>query len=425
VQRLVARNDAANLGDTLTSTEMQDSPLADPERCPTCQGPLSGGSCPSCASVGVSRIIRREIVLLVIIAVAAVPTYMVTRKVADLNRERNAHIAAYWYRLGERQLTEGKSGAAIASLREAATNDRDNQLFAFALAQALAAANRDDEARFSLLRLREAAPESPQINLQLARLSARNHDLPQALRYYHHALYGLWTGGRVDEQRRQVRLELIRLLLDRNERSRALAELLVLSDDAPGTAEAQLQLGQLFMEAGDTTNALQHFAATARLDAGNATALSGAGDAAFQLTDYKTAERYLSRAVELNKSATRAAQLLVVTGLIQSSDPLAAHLSRPEQVRRLTAALDQSVRRLQQCSDSSHAGAAQDLLRSQAVTMLATITPENLREDPELLASGADLVFRIEETSGQACGKPGDLDEALLLAGRKHGASER
>lgn len=360
-----------------------------------------------------------------VIAIAAVPTYMLTRRVADLNRERNAHIAAYWYRQGQRELTEGRPEAAIASLREAVTNDRNNRAFAFALAEALAATNRDDEARLALMRLRESAPESPQINLQLARLSARGHDLPEALRYYHHALYGLWTGEKIDEQRQQVRLELIHLLLVDKERSRALAELLVLSADAPRTAESHVQLGQLFMEVGDPANALQHFALAVQLDARNTTALSGAGEAAFQLGDYKTAEQYLGRAVDQDKGAKRAAQLLQIARLIQSSDPLAAHLSRQEQVERLNAAIEQSMRRLQQCLDSSHHDAAQDPLRSRAEAMLPRVTPENLREDPELLAAGADVVFRIEETTSQTCGEPTALDEALLLVGRKHGASER
>ncbi len=371
------------------------------------------------------QIIRREIVLLIAIAVAAVPTYMVTRRAADLNRQRNAHIASYWYRQGERQLKEGKPEEAIVSLREATTNDHDNRGFAFALAEALGATNRDDEARLALLRLRESAPESPQINLQLARLSARNHDLPEALRYYHHALYGLWTGENVDEQRRQVRLELIQLLLKHKERSRALAELMVLSTDAPRTADAQLQLGQRYVEAGDPSNALQHFALAVLLEKRNTAALSGAGETAFQLGDYKTAEGYLGRAAALDKRATRAAQRLETTRLIQSSDPLAGHLSRPEQVQRLRAALDQAVRRLQQCAGNTQTGPAQDPLRLQAETMLPKVTPETLREDPELLAAGAELVFKIEETTNQTCGTPVGLDEALLLAGRKHGATER
>ncbi|MGA8808437.1 MAG: tetratricopeptide repeat protein [Thermoanaerobaculia bacterium] len=403
---------------------MKDASLANGERCPTCHGPLAGGSCPSCTAVPGVQVIRREIVLLIAIAVAAVPTYMVTRRAADLNRQRNTHIAAYWYRQGERQLKEGKPEEAIASLREATTNDHDNRGFAFALARALGATNRDDEAKLALLRLRESAPESPQINLQLARLSARNHDLPEALRYYHHALYGLWTGENVDEQRRQVRLELIRLLLDSKQRSRALAEVMVLGTDAPRTAEVQLQLGQLFVEAGDPSNALQHFAQAVQMDTRNVAALSGAGETAFELGDYNTAQGYLSRATALDRNAARAAQLLETTQLIQSSDPLAAHLSRGEQVRRLRAALDQSATRLQ-CVGNTPIGPVKSPLQSEIDALLPKITPENLREEPELLASGAELVFKIEETTSQTCGKPVGLDEALLLAGRKHGAGER
>lgn len=399
---------------------MNETPSIDPELCLSCQRPLSGGSCPSCTSVPAARIIRREIVLLVILAVAAVPTYLLTRKLADLNRARNAHIAAYWYRLGQRQLSEGKPEEAIASLREATANDRDNRGFTFALAQALGATNRNDEARLALLRLRESAPESPQINLQLARLAARNHDLPEAIRYYHHALYGLWTGEKIDEKRRQVRFELTRLLLDHKDRSRALAELLVLASDAPRTAPAQAQLGGLFMEAGDARNALLHFAQAARLDGENAAALAGAGEAAFRIGDYKTAQSYLARAVAQNQSAARATELLDLTRMIQSSDPLAAHLPRSEQVRRLTAAMTQALTRAQQCPSSES-----DSFRLQAGTMLPKITPENLREDPELLVAGAELVFQFEEKSSQTCGAPAGLDQALLLAGRKHGAIER
>jgi len=160
------------------------------------------------------------------------------------------------------------------------------------------------------------------------------------------------------------------------------------------------------------------------LDTGNVAALSGAGETAFQIGDYKTAEDYLSRATALDKSATRAAQLLETTRLIQASDPLAVHLSRSERIQRLRAALDQSARRLQ-CGGNVSIGPVKGPLQLEIDALLPKITPQNLREDPELLAAGAELVFKIEETTSQTCGKPEGLDEALLLAGRQHGATER
>ena len=100
--------------------------------------------------------------MLVFLAAAAIPTYLFTRQMAELNRQRNSRIAVYWYRQGEHQLANNDPEAAITSLRHATTDDRNNGEYAFTLAKALAANGHDDEARLALLRLREAAPDNPQ-----------------------------------------------------------------------------------------------------------------------------------------------------------------------------------------------------------------------------------------------------------------------
>ncbi len=368
--------------------------------------------------------------MLVLLAVAALPAYLFTRQMAGLNRQRDSRIAAYWYRQGERELANKAPDAAITSLRHATTADRNNGEYAFALARALAANGHDEEARLALLRLREAAPENPQINLELARLSARGREIPQALLYYRHALYGAWTGERIDERRRQLRLELIHLLLDRKQESSALAELLALSADTPDTPVAHLQIAQLFMEAGDLPHALRHFSETARLDPQNAEALQGAGASSFRLGDYKTAERFLRLALELDASSRPTAQLLETTHLIQSSDPLLPRLTVQERAARLNAALDQSVKHLEECAGKDQLVPASqpsesEQLRNEAMALKLTITPAKLRQDPELVRTGADLVFKIEEKGIGSCGEPQGLDHALLLIGRKYKGIER
>ena len=82
------------------------------------------------------------------------------------------------------------------------------------------------EASQALLQLRESTPENAEINLSLARLEAKGGETAEAVRYYHNALYGRWTGSQVDEDRRKVGVELVRLLLDHQDRSGALSELL-------------------------------------------------------------------------------------------------------------------------------------------------------------------------------------------------------
>ncbi|MGH9422311.1 MAG: tetratricopeptide repeat protein, partial [Thermoanaerobaculia bacterium] len=359
-----------------------------------------------------------------------IPTYLFTRRAADLNRQRNSRIAAYWYRQGEHQLANRDPEAAIASLRHATTGDRSNSDYAFTLAKALSANGHDDEARLALQRLREASPDNPEINLELARLSVRERQIPQAIVYYRHALYGVWTGENVDERRRQIRIELIHFLLDRKDGSRALAELLALSADAPDTAEAHLQLAQLFMEVGDIAHALQNFTETVRLDPENTAALQGAGAASFRLGDYKTAQQFLALALERDASSSSTAQLLETTRLIESGDPLLPRLTYQERAGRLTSALDQSLKRLEDCAATKQPVAAaqpseSDQLRTEALAMKLTITPETLRHDSELARAGADLVFKIEEETNGKCGEPQGLDRALLLIGRKYKGIER
>ncbi|MGK2858211.1 MAG: tetratricopeptide repeat protein [Thermoanaerobaculia bacterium] len=376
--------------------------------------------------------IQREVVLLVIIAVAAVPLYLFTRRMAEINRHRNSGIAKALYKRAQLQFTEHDPEGAIESLRQAVTNDRDDRRFAFALAKALAEIHHDDEARHALLRLRDAAPEDPSINLQLARLAVRRNDIAEATRYYHHALYGIWTGDQIEKQRRETRTELVRLLIDHGERRRALAELLVMSTETPNEAGLHVELAGLFDEVGDSARALEHFHTAATIEPENFAALRGAGETAFRMGDYRAASLYLAKArlsAPPGESA-EVAELLDVARLVESGDPLAARLSRGERVRRLTFALDRVVGRLRSCVAAEqgvgrYGPSLLEKLEGDATAMRSAITVGALRRDPDLVQAGADLVFSIEETAAAWCGEPRGADLALLLIGRKHGRGER
>ena len=375
--------------------------------------------------------IQREVLLLVIIAVAAVPLYLFTRRMAEINRHRNSGIAKALYKRAQRQLAEQDSKGAIESLRQAVTNDRDDRRFAFALAKTLAETHHDDEARHALLRLRDAAPEDPSINLQLARLAVRQNDIAEATRYYHHALYGIWTGDQIETQRRETRTELIRLLIDHGERSRALAELLVMSTEAPSEAGLHVELAGLFDEVGDRERALEHFRTAATIEPENFAALRGAGETAFRMGDYRAASRHLAKARVAAPPGESAAvaELLDVARLVESSDPLAARISRGEKVRRLTFALDRVVALLRGCiatheSEGRFGPSLLEKLEGDAMAMRAAITVGALRRDAVLSLEVADLVFSIEVTAATSCGEPRGADRALLLIGRKHARRE-
>lgn len=196
-----------------------------------------------------SRFVQREVVLLIVLAVAALGVFQLTRIVAAREQRATARDAAAWYDIGLRQLQQGQVAAAVTSLRHAITRDRENRTYGTALARALVAAGRGDDARLALLDLREAAPEDPPINVELARLAASREDMTEAARYYRSALYGRWDADRSDARVR-LHVEFIRLLLDHHQAARALAELLALVPNLPNQAASYIEAGRLLAPRG-------------------------------------------------------------------------------------------------------------------------------------------------------------------------------
>jgi len=249
------------------------------------------------------------------------------------------------------------------------------------------------------------------------------------MRYYHNSLYGLWAGSQIDQDQQKVRVELIHFLLDHQQNSSALSEVLILASEIPdGDPAAQTETGQLFLKAGDAQHALKHFVRAIALDRSSAAALAGAGNAAFQLGDYGAASRYLGAALAQGRSSESDQQFLNIANMVLSNDPLAPHLSREERNRRVLVDFDQSLRRLQSCLNQLSGGrnspnSILGPLQADAQAMQSKLQMRNLRRDPELLRDGVELISKIEETTNASCGKPTGLDEALLLLGRKYKAA--
>lgn len=399
--------------------------MSNPELCVNCGGPLTSGTCLRCA-VDSSRVVRRDILLLVLLFTIAVALFLFTRSMAAKERQLDTNVAAFWFSEGQGQVRSGEMEQAVDSFRKATNRDHDNRVYVLALANALAAAGHIDEARQALLRLRESAPENGEINLYLARLVAKRGDVAEAVRYYHNALYGLWTGSQIDEELRNVRVELINFLIVHQQHSAALSEVLILGASIPeGDGAGQIEAGQLFLKAGDSEHALRHFVRALALSRNNAAALEGAGNAAFQLGDYARASRYLEAALAQGSGSDSDRQLLDVTRMILSNDPLASHLRTAERNRRVMVDFDQALRRLQSCLSQRADGKDKatlglQALETDALAMQSKLRPGNLVRDPELLGSAMELISKIEETTNITCGEPSGLDRALLLMSRKH-----
>ena len=349
---------------------------------------------------------------------------MFTRLVAAHEKRAEDRIGEIWFQQGEHALAARQYENAIVSFRKARARDRDKKEYVLALASALESANHNDEARQALLHIREIAPENAEINLSLARLAAKRRDLTEALRYYHNALYGLWNGSRVDEQRRDVRVELVKFLLDQNQRSRALSELLVLDTELPEDATAYENAGELFLASGDATHALKDFTRAIHLHRNAPGALAGAGRAAFATQDYILARHYLQAANAAQPKSPATEQLLDLANAVFSKDPLLPRISRDERLRRATEDYDQAIKTLQQCvwqqQISSQSKAALDPLYAEAVAFQDRLDAKESTQDPEVIRDAMDLIYRVESAVDQNCAPVQGPDKALLLIGRKH-----
>jgi tetratricopeptide (TPR) repeat protein len=370
-----------------------------------------------------SNLIHREILQIVLLIALAVAAFFVTRAIAANNREMSLRDAAEWYQRGQRQVDVGNADDAIESFRRATVKNRAEKRYVLALARAFALKHQDDAARSALLALRESSPEDPDINLQLARLAADRQDVTEAIRYYHNTLYAPWPVDQA-EARRRVRLELIRFLLTHRQENRAVSELLALSTDLPDDVGARIEVGQLFVAAGDDGHALDQFQRALRLAPTNEVALSGAGQAAFQAGDYQAARKYL-RAAPDGMSTVKETRELVE--LVLSNDPLAARIGSIARRHRLANAFSYAEQRLTTCLEKRPGGqpSSNELaLRGEAQAFKAQLTPSGPLEE-DAIESGVELIDRIERAVIQTCPPATALDRALILIGQHHGVDQR
>ena len=363
--------------------------------------------------------IRREILQLVVLALAAVGTFLLTRSVASANRRESLRDAAQWFERGEGGLAAGDLDLAIESFHRAMVRNRSEQRYGLALAGAMAAKGQDDSARQVLLSLRESAPDAPEINVQLARLAARRPDVMEAVRYYHNALYAPGSSER-PQTRRQLRLELVRFLLAHGQASRGLSELLALSADLPDEAPSHVEAGQLFAQAGDERRALDQFQRALRIAPAENDALAGAGMAAASLGDYGLAQKYLG-SISGETEALRETRDMVEAVLRR--DPLAPRLRSSERLRRVHANLAYAVDRFGACRAATTTGPADDAdrqLQDAAGSFEAELRRPGTR-DQDAIEQGVELASRLGTRLGQACPPATALDRALVLIGRRHG----
>jgi tetratricopeptide (TPR) repeat protein len=351
---------------------------------------------------------RRTILALAV--VGTIPAFGATHALVHRSRERRQQLAIDWAQHGQRDLAAGRAPQAAEDFRTAQEYGRDRGDYRLQLAQALIAGDRFVEAQSQLLTLLTQTPGDGVVNRELGRIAVRDDDVPDALRYYHAAIDGAWTGAAI-EQRRQTRTELAEFLLQRGDTTQAHAELIALIGDLPADPTAMTNAAALLLKANADAQAADLLQKALRIDPRNPRALRLAGEAAFAAGDYPAARAHLAAAGDERPLDARGEQLLDISTRVLALDPFARHITSRERLRRVGRAYAVAADALKRCD-----AAVRPDLQAQMDALQPKVTERELARDPDLVDEALALVTTVERATTAACGPAQGDARALQLA---------
>jgi tetratricopeptide (TPR) repeat protein len=377
---------------------------------------------------------RSAPIILIVLTLAAAAGFAAVGHLVTRYNANQQSRGRKLYAQGMADSAAGRYDEAIAAFRAALTCEPTNSQYQLSLARALRDSNdprRLDESESYLVALWQRSPQDAAVNLALARVAAHRGSVQDATRYYHNAMYGVWSSD-PDANRNKARIELIQFLLKKGALANAESELVALATSLPPDPAAHLQAAQLFAQAQDYSGALTQYRDVLHLDPLNAAALAGAGEAAYNAGNYAVAQHYLQEALTKNPQDANARQLLATTDLIVRTNPFRSHLSDVERNRRISTAFEQAEKRLIDCAqrtgvdlNSNGTSAPSPLVGLQSRWMATKPELDRLRSPAETDLPDAimDVVFQTEQQTASVCGKPEGLDLALLLISQKREAA--
>lgn len=408
---------------------------ANPRNCPHCGNPLPQGAseCSKCGNRWALVLRSRETVL-GLCALLLIICFFLTGMIVQRYHQKRQSLGSEWFTAGQEQMKENNAPAALSDFRNALVYNPDDVQVQFQLAEALSEEGRNEEAQSYLLGLLGQAPSDAPVNLALARIATTSGSEAEALRYYHGAIYGIWSSNE-EENRLNTRLELCRFLISQGDAASADSELIALEPEIPRRNGAVLheQTGELFLRAGDANRALEEFRRALEGLHPPDEALRGAGLAAFRMGDYRLAERYLERVEREQKNQTDVETALEISQLILAWNPEAPRLRDTERRSRVRHDLAQVISRVALCakasgvdlsetpaSQTTGTGQTGDLTTqyTQAKNLQARLSDRDLARHPERLDAAINIIFELEATATQKCGEPTGLDEALEILGK-------
>jgi tetratricopeptide (TPR) repeat protein len=335
-------------------------------------------------------------------------------------------LADQWFAQGDVSFHAGNAAEALNDYRNALVYSPNNPQFQFHLAQALAATGREEEAESYLVNLLSVSPGSGEINLELARSSARRKTgMAAALRYYHAAIYGEWDHDPLI-MRWDVRRELCEYLLAHGTRNQTEPELIAMVDNVPVTDIPRQKIAaELLLRGQLWDRALTAFRSALSADPRDPDALAGAGAAAFHLIEFPQTVEYLSALPKDKLANAQIAGMLETSRQVIAYDPFLSGLSVAEKAARTARVLASAESRAEQCAnqpadhgitrpaDGTTDSDLQKLI-AQSATMKTAWSERMLVRFPDRIDEAMALAFQLE-TASEVCGPAQGPDLAIAL----------
>jgi tetratricopeptide (TPR) repeat protein len=384
----------------------------------------ANGTLPSAAQFARRRLILKDSLKFLTLTAVAVLIGGITTFLFRSFELRREELAKSWAKTGQAALRQGRPADAVTALRTSLSyhpDDRENEL---ALAEALAANGRTNEAENYFLNLWQASPGDGPINLQLARLErTRGKDAQKTIEYYRAAVFGTWPGD-APVRRRDTRLELSNYLIELGQVQAARAELLLAASNNPD-APTQLAIGSLLEAANDPKDALMAYRNAAEDHDDREVGQAKAGELCYRMGDYGCANDLLEKA--LRKTAWTAEQKIYMGKLNSNAarlQELLVNQDVPPAIRTAHLLDDAHIAqdRLKNCMTQASDSTPYAQLQTQWKDLDSAKNRAALRHDEELQDQYRSLIFDTESATAAACGTPTG-DDALLLYLRDHPAT--
>ncbi len=360
-------------------------------------------------------LVRDSLALVSLIAITIV-LFGITLFLFRSFEAHRASLAEYWAGQGLAALRANQPTKAVNSYRTALAYAPDERNDEFMLAEALGEAGRIDESFNYFTGLWQKRPGDGLINLEMARLAAKQANTRDAVNFYRAAIYGDWQGDAV-ERRRAARLELARYLIQQREAAQARTELLIAGGNAPDIPDLDITLGGLLEQTNDPSDALTYYQKAVRARPRDVDALGAAGRVAYDLGKYSQARDWLERAVRERPEDGKLSALLAKSERILQLVP-GENLRVRERVNRILAARTIAKQRMSGCAAIGGNFAA------RWTGPDATASASAMLSDPDQQKAVLQLVYDTEIAASQRCGAPAGDDALLLLLARSAAHTE-